>query len=266
MRYAGDPVVVGYEAFNEPIASSEEILAAFYQRFAAGVHAIDPDAPVFFEPIALRNSFDAAPLPPAPWSNGQGVYAPHIYTTVFSAPGDSWASQDPTVLAPSMAAAAQEATAWNTPLFVGEFGIDQTLERGHRWLEAELDLQDQYLASSTIWVWRETGDWGLLDADGNVREATAVTVSRPFPRAVAGDLLAIERPAPGTLRVRYRATAESGAQPNVVSAADVHFSDFEIRCDGQVVPLTRLIGRAEFRCPGNAGEHTFELSGTPATS
>ena len=266
-RYVGNPAVVGYEAFNEPIILfNDPILDAFHQRFAAAVHAIDPRAPIFFEPTALRNQSDRARVPTAPWPNGPGVYAPHIYTTVFSPPNDSWASEDPSMLSASMTAAAQEAAAWGTPLFVGEFGIDQTLERGPLYLMAELDLQDQFLASSTVWVWRETGYWGLKDADGVERDATVQAVTRPYPRAVAGDLLAIERPAPGALRVRYRANDRIAGQPNEVGLSSAQFSDYEIRCDGVAVPFVRHTGRGEFSCPGGSGERTFDVIGKSATT
>ena len=260
-RYVGNPAVVGYEVINEPVGPSNAVLRAFNERFADMVHTSDPDRPVFFEPIALRNQLDRAEIPKQPWSHGPGVYAPHVYTTVFSPPNDGWASEDPTVLAPSMAAAAAEAAAWGTPLFIGELGNDQSLDRGHLWLDAELDLQDRWLASSTIWVWAETGTWGLLDAGGVERRATVFTVSRPYPRAVAGDLVAIERPSPGTLIVHYRDSARATNQAHEVSVSDDHLASYEIRCDGISVAVTRAVGRAQFRCPAATGEHTFEVIG-----
>jgi endoglycosylceramidase len=265
-RYIGNPAVLGYEAFNEPITFTDPPLDAFHERFADGVHAIDPVAAIFFEPSALRNSNDLARVSDAPWATGPGVYAPHIYTTVFSPPNDSWTSEDPAALAPSMQAAAVEAQAWGTPLFVGEYGMDQCVacgyERGHRWLAAELDLQDHFLASSTVWVWRETGEWGLLDAAGAERPATARTVSRPYPRAVAGDLLAIERPAPEQLLVRYRETARSHGQAHEVSASPRYFTDVTVTCDGTPVPAEHFIGRVRFHCAGGTGERVFKVSGT----
>ena len=260
-RYAGNPAVIGYDALNEPVVFNDAPLDVFHARFAAGVHAVDGNAAIFFEPTGLRNSADAARIPAAPWANGAGVYAPHIYTTIFSPPFDGWASEDPAVLAPSMASAAQEAQGWGTPLFIGEFGTDQSVDRGPRWLEAELDLQDQYLASGTIWVWRETGVWGLVDSDGNPRPATVRVVSRPYPRAVAGDLVGIERPGPGLLRVRYRATGATASVPHEVSASTDYRTSFEVRCDGARVPVTHFTGRVEFTCPAAGDEHVFELAG-----
>src|SRR5579859_880329 len=71
----GDPAVLGYEAYNEPVVLHQDLLDAFHQTFAAGVHAIDADAPVLFEPVSTRNETDDAVIPSTPWSSGPGAYA-----------------------------------------------------------------------------------------------------------------------------------------------------------------------------------------------
>ena len=53
----GQPQVLGYEAFNEPVLLHQPELDAFHATFAAAVHAVDADAPVLFEPVATRNIF-----------------------------------------------------------------------------------------------------------------------------------------------------------------------------------------------------------------
>ena len=266
-RHVGDPTVLGYEAFNEPVVFDQAQLAEFHQRFADRVHGIDPDAPVLFEPWGLRNQSDMAPLAPAPWSNGPGVYAPHIYTGWFSmTESNGWSSEDPTLLAPSMMNADAEAASWGTPLFVTEFGCDQTTPQGPVWLSAELDLQDRYLASSTAWA-REWGNWGLYASDGVLFPETSRVMSRPYPRAVAGDLLAIERPDPGHMIVHWRPTARTAGLPHEVSMSSLWATGYQVLCDGAPVSFTMVgTGRATFVCPvadGDEGEHTFELIGTP---
>ena len=262
-RYVGRPEVLGFEAFNEPVVLGQGKLDAFHARFAEGIHAIDRDAPVLFEPIATRNQNDRALLPSEPWSHGPGVYAPHVYTGWFSAPSqNNWASEDPTALAPSMESADQEARAWTTPLFVTEFGCDQSIARGPKWLAAELDLQDRFLTSSTAWIWEEKGSWGAVDATRKERDATTRVMARPYPRAVAGDLLSIERPDPSRLVVHYRATTATRGLAHEVSASSAYFVDFKTLCDGAEVPATRAPGRATFTCPATDGEHTFEVQGT----
>jgi hypothetical protein len=262
----GDPAVLGYEAFNEPVVLQQAELDSFHQTFAAGVHAIDADAPVLFEPVSTRNETDDAVIPDAPWSSGPGSYAVHIYTGIFSMPGVWTATNDSaSILAPSMAHAELERAGWGTPLFVTEYGCDQSQPLGQTWLSDELDLQDQYLTSSTVWELAETGTWGLYDANGNERTATTPIVARMFPRAVAGDLLAIERPAIGDMIVHYRPSTQTAGLPHEVSLSTDYVTSPTITCDGQPVTFTPLTGRATFVCPvSDTNEHVFEVKGTAA--
>jgi endoglycosylceramidase len=263
-RFLGDPAVLGYEAFNEPFVLRYTELDAFHQRFADGIHSVDRDAPMLFEPDSTRNETDYAVIPDAPLSHGPGAYAPHIYTDIFSNPQDNqWASQDPSVLAPSMAAANQEATAWGTPLFVTEFGCDQSKPQGPGWISAELDLQDKVLASSTIWELSDRGGWGFFANDGAEQPRTSTVVSRTFPRAVAGDLVSIERPAAGHMLVHWRQTAETAGLPHEVSLSDDYATGYRVLCDGAPVSFEAAAGRATFTCPDMAGDRTFEVIGTP---
>jgi endoglycosylceramidase len=262
----GDPAVLGYEAFNEPVVLNYELLDAFHQTFAAGIHAIDADAPVLFEPVATRNETDEAVISAQPWSSGPGAYAVHIYTGIFSMPG-VWTAQndDASILAPSMAAADQERAAWGTPMFVTEFGCDQTQPQGPVWMSDELDLQDQYLASSTAWEFSGLGAWGFHDDDGNERPTTTHIMARMFPRAVAGDLLQIERPAIGDMLVHYRPTTATAGLPHEVSLSTEYVTSPTILCDGQPVTFTQLTGRATFTCTAaDSNVHTFEVRGTAA--
>lgn len=263
-RFSHDPAVLGFEAFNEPVVLRQDELDAFHAGFAATIHALDADAPVLFEPVATRNQFDQAEIPSAPFAHGPGVYAVHIYTGIFSSvPG--WQT-NLALLDPSMQNAVKEAKAWGTPLFVTEFGCDQSQPSGAVWLAHELDLQDQMLASSTAWAW-EPGAWGIrhYDASNQIAywPATIAVVSRPYPRAVAGDLESIERPSPDRMLVHFRTSPATSSNVNEVSASPDYFSDYTILCDGApAANIVREIGRASFACGGAAGEHTFEIHGT----
>ncbi len=262
----GNPAVLGYEAFNEPVVLDYHQLDAFHQALADGVHAIDADAPLLFEPVSTRNETDDAIVTDTPWTHGPGAYAVHIYTGIFSMPG-AWTatSTDPAILEPSMAHAELERAAWGTPMFVTEFGCDVTQPQGIAWMNDELDLQDEYLVSSTAWEFSGLGAWGFHDDDGNERPATTHTMSRTFPRAVAGDLLRIERPRDGDMIVHYRPTAATAGLPHEVSLSADYVVGASIFCDGQAVTFQQAPGRATFTCPASdSNEHTFEVVGTPA--
>lgn len=269
----GRPQVLGYEAFNEPVVLSQVELDAFHGVFADAVHAIDLDAPVLFEPVGTRNQFDSAVIPAAPWAHGPGAYAVHIYTCWFStcAP-PSFGSEDPGALAPSMAHAERERAGWQTPMFVTEYGCDQTLPQGPAWMSAELDLQDRYLASSTAWEFSGLGNWGFHDERGAERPATTHVMARMFPRAVAGTLLAIERPRPGDMIVTYQADPSTNGLPSEVSISRDYVLSPSVTCDGKAARLTRAVGAdmqptgwGTFTCPvSDGGVHAFEVVGTPA--
>jgi endoglycosylceramidase len=262
----GNPVVLGYEAFNEPVLLHLDELHAFHEKLADAVHAIDADAPLLFEPVATRNQFDVAEIPSQPWSHGPASYAVHIYTCWFSTCNPAnWSTEDPNALAPSMAHADQERAAWGTPLFVTEFGCDQTLMQGPAWMSAELDLQDQYLASSTAWEFSGLGSWGFHDDNGNERPATTFAMARMFPRAVAGTIVKIARPKAGDMVVTYTANAKTRGLPHEVSLSSAYVTNAKVLCDGAPVAFTQEVGRATFVCPVNdEGQHTFEVVGTPA--
>jgi endoglycosylceramidase len=263
-RWAPHPALLGYEAFNEPVVLDQHKLDAFHTRFADGVHAIDADAPVLFEPVATRNQTDQTKLASAPWSSGPGAYAPHISTGWFSQPDQhGWASENPASLEASMVHAEAEAAAWNTPMFVTEYGCDQSVDRGPKWIDAELDLQDRFLASSTMWVFREAGTWSLSSNDRVEREATARALARPYPRAVAGELLAIERPSPTSMKLRYRATPKTAGLAHVIAVSPEAFASYTLSCDGVQAQGVDYAGWAEVTCPSSGeGEHVLELVGT----
>jgi hypothetical protein len=170
---------------------------------------------------------------------------------------------DPSVLAPSMTAANREATAWGTPMFVTEFGCDQSLTRGPLWIAAELDLQDRFLTASTAWELSQRGAWGFYAEGDEEHAATAKTISRTYPRAVAGDLLAIERPASGHMHVTWRETAATVGLPHEVSMSLDYATDYRVLCDGVAVAFTQATGRATFVCPEKSGDRTFDVIGTP---
>jgi len=262
-RWSLDPVVLGFEAFNEPVVLHQDQLDAFHGRFADTLHVIDKDAPVLFEPVATRNQFDHSLVPATPFMHGPGVYTVHIYTGIFSSVdyASDWKN-----LRPSMVAAVAEAAAWGTPLFISEYGCDQTTALGPQWMSHELDLQDEMLASSTAWAW-EPGGWGIRDLDASqtidYKPQTIAVVSRPYPRAVAGDLLAIERPSHDAMIVHYRTYDAVATLSHEVSAsADWFPNGYAITCDGApALNVVKSIGRATFACPYTPGDHTFEVRG-----
>lgn len=158
-RYAAHPAVIGFELFNEPQAPAAE-LDAFQFAAAARLREVAPAKLVFFEPPVIRNFTDFQPLSSEPFPVTGAVYAPHVYTLAFRDPNGELATLDKERLRASVENARAEATAWGTPLFVGEFGIGPEQSNYELYLRYQYELQDEYLASSAFWLWKEDSQGG----------------------------------------------------------------------------------------------------------
>jgi len=238
-RFVHDPAVVGYEIMNEPLpgviapgAFDLGYLYPFYRRVIdalAGTHDGVP-CPVgtsygaacgyrdlavhdrrhlfFFEPMAARNLTDVAVGLSAPFSSSPNlVYAPHVYTHVFTAdqqvPGGVVSGVYPVNYDQAFETAGAEARLLHAALFVGEFGNgngdDSTT------LASETAAIDKAGVGSTLWQWKSncgpapssTDCWSMYFGPGSsgaengpVIPSRARYVSRVVPRATAGRLVA----------------------------------------------------------------------------
>jgi len=195
-RFRDDDGVLGYEIYNEPQATDDE-LPPFYAKVARAVRAVDTRHLLAFEPGVIRNFTDASPRADKSWAlltgDGGGLYAPHVYSAIFNNDARLAAGTYGELLDGSIASARREADSWETPLFVGEFGAGPDAV-GFGWLDRAYAGFDAQLASAALWLWKERsqGSWGLydyVDSDGSWRERPAVVahVSRPYAQAIGGD-------------------------------------------------------------------------------
>ena len=219
-RFQNDPAVAGYELLNEPepgylgpgtMDSTE--LYPFYARVIAQVRASVPHFRqlVFIEPDVTRNILDrSAPSPP--WSlfsrYRNVVYAPHIYTNVFTLNTELGLSQlDP--LYPSSGGydtAASDARQLGLPLFIGEFG--NGVDQDPTLLRSQYANQDRLGIGGTLWYWKgqsdRDGHWSVLYDDATHTDAaypSRVTYTdRAYPIATAGTLTQlVENPDSGAI-------------------------------------------------------------------
>jgi hypothetical protein len=266
-RFKKSRAVVGYEIMNEPLANpdatGEAQLLALHTR-------VTPRSAPSTRSTSSRSSrtrcgtvLNPAPLPAAPFPDPKTLYAPHIYTYVFD--GQTFTG-DRTALASSMQHAATEASAWGSALFVGEYGIDPTHPLANEWITASLDLQDQFRAHSTFWLWEEisSGHWGLFEGESSdpagQRPERQRALSRPYARVVPGYVVEhTVDPTSSRLRVLWEGTARGAAE---IYVPPLRFPNGAVvTCDGSVVNArpdekTHVV---TMRC-GRTGRHIVEVA------
>ncbi len=256
-RWAEHPAVIGFELFNEPDTGSAE-LEPFQARMAQVVRDAAPAKLVMFEPSAVRNFADFIPVAKAPFPVSGAVYSPHVYTFVFFADQGPFERATLDALEPSVRAAREEADAWKTPLWIGEFGAAPTDDAAHaKWIQTEELLHDRYLASNAFWVWKEDsqGSWGLFSKDAasgtwterpniigwvsRVRVARYASTPRSVEPSLAGDAVRVELDG-------------AGDAPNLVYVPERFATTTAITCDGEARELFRDSGTGlvEVACGG----------------
>lgn len=262
IRFRGDPAVLGFEIFNEPLATDDELLA-FHTKVAQAIRAYDDQHLIVFEPPTTRNFTDAAMIPSQPFPVGGAVYAPHVYTAVFN--NDPRLTDGTYVqpLADSIQNARDEATGWGTPLLIDEFGVGPQQPNALAWIGHALDGADSVLASTAFWLWKEEsqGLWGLFSIDaGGVwhdRPDMINAVSRPYAKAIGGEPQSMTWDGTTlTLTFTPRDGVPTthdvyfpGATPSIVCdgktvasdrvTVDTATSTYSIRCDGKQLTLSR---------------------------
>jgi len=267
----GNKNVLALELFNEPQASDDE-LRGFHEEVGQAIRAVDPARLIAFEPSAIRNLLDRATVPDKPLALAGTIYAPHVYTNVFSTGCDDACRNtfDLEKIRESNDNARAEADGWKTPLLIGEIGFDPRLKFAE-WVALQLDHQDRLMASSAWWVWKENseGSWGLYDwnaSDDTWTERAHVrrAFARVQPRKIAG----------WPQRWKWDASAKrfelvvlgdsSVTAPHVLHvplAGDGPMS-FKVTCDGESVSAAPdPAGDLVVSCAG-AGLHTVIVEGS----
>jgi endoglycosylceramidase len=261
-RFAHHPGVIGFELFNEPIATSER-LRAFHTELLTALRAVAPEKLVFFEPPAIRNLLDSAEIPASGLGPGT-VYAPHVYTAAFAG-DDVRAAVTKDKLRASYEAARDEAAGWAAPLTVTEYGFPPSAPNFASYLAWHAELAEELGASTWFWLWKELtqGSWGLydFDASGTAKERDAVVgaLSRVRLEACAGRVASIDhRPADGALVVRF--FGSETAREHLVSFG-ARFSARTVRCDDAEIAFAEA-EPMHVTC-GGSGEHTLAIDYAP---
>lgn len=265
-RFADEPWVIGYEIFNEPVAE-DRYLVPFHAKVAQAIRTVDERHLLLFEPNAIRNLRDEAPLAQAPFSDAKGVYAPHLYTLAFSDPDGELATLEKSRLEQNFSNAERERASWQTPMLIGEWGIGPTADNADNYTRWMYEYFDSYGWSAATWLWKENsqGRWGFYDYDdANDTWTPRPTVqgwhARPWARAIGGRRQAMSwNPDTGIFELRFDGRAD-GAPSEIVWPGVA--GSVEVFCD-EVSVETREIADGpaqilELSC-GRDGSHTLRV-------
>ncbi|MEZ4371369.1 MAG: cellulase family glycosylhydrolase [Polyangiaceae bacterium] len=268
-RFADSPNVVGLEIFNEPQAQDEGI-ARLNQVALPRIREAAPRKLYVYEPPVFRNFTDRSTLADGPLGEMVG-YAPHIYTYSFTATDEQKAGIEKEDLRRSNANAREEANALKAPLIITEWGIDPLGVKGDEYLTWQSELQEEYMASSFFWLWKEQsqGRWGCFDYDDatstfSPREAVKKTLARVRPSRIAGwpKHFAFDR-ATGSFELDFQGDPTIKG-PHVIAIAPVLGAPQTASCDGKSV-TPEALGNGEFsiQCGHDSAEHRIRVEVTP---
>lgn len=193
--------VIGYDILNEPWGDETSEITPLYFDAQKVIQKEDPSAILFIEPqiLSLIGLSTPSQIPVSHFDNA--VFAPHFYDGLTVGTGH-FNRADPTTkrLFKQLPYQAED---WNVPLFVGEFGGDQSISNVDEFVEYQYDLLDRAYASATQWGYTPTWNpvhkdgwndenYSIVDQNGALRKNFKI---RPYPQKVSGF--------PGRFRVKH---------------------------------------------------------------
>lgn len=183
-RFAGDPLLAGYDLFNEPhplpmppAVFEARYLWPFYARVIDGISAVDPGHLFIVESTLWVGFPTATTRLRAP----NLVYSPHLYSgSLIPDPGGDVAS----AVSSELASRRREASSLPAALWVGELGIDQSSADAAGWTRGALQAMAGARVGWTWWQWRQDGGWGIRSTDGRHLDRGALRrLARPYVAA-----------------------------------------------------------------------------------
>jgi endoglycosylceramidase len=192
----GEPAVLGYDPWNEPMTGPVELASGRFEReilpefYAELVRARDVEAPgrlLFVEPTPLSAFGLPSRLPRL--AGADIVFAPHVYDGVAML-ASRYVPRASTVPI-TVRAVLAHAERLGLPVCVGEFGVLGGVLGAARMIERQARLFDRHFASWMVWHYDPgIDDWNdedasIVEPDGRERAFTSALV-RPYPRALAG--------------------------------------------------------------------------------
>ncbi len=280
-RFHDDPAVAGYELMNEPSPGfmapplmDQLELFPFYSKVITTVSGAVPGFRqlFFIEPDITRDITDQS-NPLVPWSVFSSypnvVYAPHVYTRVFTPDANLNAAAGTPYFFPlngGYDSAVRDAKSLGLPLWVGEFGNgvpdDESILRAH------YGYADADGIGSSLWVWKADQSSGFSVYHGPFGMGSPFPsrikfTSRAYPIFTAGQLRSLSyNPDTGGFQVdgtstRVRCGDRTRATVLFVPAA----SQGTVTAQGAAVETVAVPGgRVAFAYP-RGGDYRVTLGG-----
>ena len=181
-RYAGNPVVAGYDLMNEPVTRLEyerydpsyydwESLNGVYRQMAKAIREVDSDHLLFVEGDNFATQYDGLDLS----FDANLVLSTHNYTTPTVSPGiypgefqGMFWNRDILAAEFGMHSGTRLAFEQRKPFFAGEFGVwyaghQDQIEHRVRALDDQLGVFDSAGVHWAIWTFKDIGAMGAVN-------------------------------------------------------------------------------------------------------
>jgi endoglucanase len=179
-RYSENPWVGGYDLMNEPVVNGDPGLKSEYQDLTTTIRSVDRHHTLFVEGDWYASSLW---LLGKPWDLNM-AYSDHNYASTL--PNDLPAHED-------------QATLYNAPLWMGEFGFNSNVWNAQQ--ESELDAETTMNGRSvrpswSFWSWKAMSIWSMLNVKTPVAYQTLLNYwngsgSRPSSSTAMAGLMSL---------------------------------------------------------------------------
>lgn len=189
------PGIAGISLYNEPkdpaITATDKFestyLYSFYSKMIKGLRSTGWSGPIWLDPDARRTDTDNNTAARRFIEDPALVYAPHIYTDVFSQSGVTYNTIGK--LSSSFDNAQREASVLGAALVPGELtGAGGGPFEEYR--DHVLRHLDNRVLGGIFWVWKQSANsdygWGVLDQSGAIRGGTEIAQDLSRPRVIDG--------------------------------------------------------------------------------
>jgi aryl-phospho-beta-D-glucosidase BglC (GH1 family) len=185
-RYKNESTIFAYDVLNEPNVNYNLMnrdvfikkLQLFYQGAIDAIRKVDRKHILFVEP-PWGDEVEA--FQDISFNDFNLVLSTHLYT---EGTWDGKTGYDGNIskLESDFLRGYNLSLKWNTPLFVGEFGVGSSAAKAQEWARDYVNIFDKYMVGATWWTyWRDDNSFGLLTSKGEEKKNILSALIRIYP-------------------------------------------------------------------------------------